>query len=314
MRSANFVEETTSSIAGTNGNGAVTLSAIANTPRFSTVFGTQATNIRYVIEDTVNKKFETGVGFVSGNVLTRTKPQVTWDGSAWNDKAPSPLAFGSTPTLGNIKIRLSATVESLTAQIPGFNRTLNASDNTWRDFHINNSIVWNGNSQGSNLDPNKIYYYCYRLENAGLLDGIAVQVYTGATSSPMKICLYDVGTNGLPNNKLITFNNVDTTTSGTKIDTATNTWSSGGPVWLNAGWYYIGFISDSNPVIGGNGSQQMLVSGPTPLGRANAYGWGMTATQPGDYATGLPANPAPTILHGAHLSQSVFWIGLRITP
>ena len=38
MRAANYVEETTTSIAGTSGDGAVTLTQITSTPRFSTVF------------------------------------------------------------------------------------------------------------------------------------------------------------------------------------------------------------------------------------------------------------------------------------
>ena len=71
MRSADYVEETTTSIAGTSGDGAVTLTAVTSKPRLSTVFGTQATTIRYVIEDTSSKKFEQGLGSVSSNVLTR---------------------------------------------------------------------------------------------------------------------------------------------------------------------------------------------------------------------------------------------------
>lgn len=316
MRSANFVEETTSSIAGTNGNGAVTLSAIANTPRFSTVFGTQATTIRYVIEDTVNKKFESGLGSVSGNVLTRTKPQVTWDGSTWSDNNPSPIAFGTSPSLGSIKIRLSATAENQAVIIPGFNRTVNANDNLWRDFHINHGLIWNGNGQGYEaMTPDRVYYTCRKFEVAGKLDGIVVPVATaGAAGTFIKIALYSVGSNGLPENRIVNFNNVDVGSTGNKVDTSTSTWSTGGPVWVTPGWYYLAYVSNGSPWLASNSFNQIGMIGPTPLGRANSYGWGMTAYQSGSYATGIPDAPAPDAMYGAQSTMSSPWIGLRISP
>ena len=110
MRAANFIEETTTSIAGTNGDGAVTLSQITSRPRFSTVLGTQNTTVRYVIEDTVIFKYESGIGHVSSNVLTRTKPQVTWDGTTYTDVGTTALQFGSSPTSGNIRVRMAPVV------------------------------------------------------------------------------------------------------------------------------------------------------------------------------------------------------------
>ena len=315
MRSANFVEETTTIIGGTNGDGAITLSAIANIPRFSTVFGSQATTIRYVIEDTVNKKFETGVGVVSANILTRTKPQITWDGSVWNDRSPSPLQFGSTPTLGNIRVRLSATAESQNATIPGFNRTVNANDNTWRDYHVNGALIWNGNGSGNEpLTADRVFYTCRKVEVAGKLDGIAVPISVASAGSSIKIALYSTGVNGLPANRIVTFNNIDASTTGVKIDNETTTWSTGGSVWLTPGWYYLAYVTNGVPAISSNSAPQLGLIGPTPLGRSNAYGWAWTVYESGSYTSGLPDSPNPSVMIAAQSILSGPWIGLRITP
>lgn len=310
MRAANYVEETTTSIAGTNGNGAVTLTQITSIPRFSTVFGTQATTVRYVIEDTVNKKFETGIGSVSSNVLTRTRPQVTWDGTTYDDSTPSPIAFGSTPTSGDIKIRMSATAENNAPVIPARNSSI-AGDANWRDYPITNNAGWNGNGNGGTLTAAREYYTCYLLNSGGALSGISFNVSSAIASSNMKMALYAVGSNGLPAEKIVDFNAVSTATTGQKTDTATGTWSPTGPVWLTPSWYYIGFINSHAITILGNGTQNAVLR-RTPLGRVDAYGYGNTVYVNGNYTTGLPANPSPTTMEAGSLPLTVPWFGLKV--
>jgi len=312
MRAANYVEETTTSIAGTSGNGAVALTAIASTPRFSTVFGSQATTVRYVIEDTVGKKFETGIGSVASNVLTRTKVQLTWDGTTYDDTTPSAIAFGSTPTSGNIRVRISATAEIVAPVIPSVNTTI-AGDSNWRDYPITNIADWTGAGTGEALTADREYYTCYRLDSAGLLSGIQFEVTTAQASSNMKTALYSVGSNGLPGAKIVDFNVLATTTTGFDTDTTTGTWSPAGTPWLTPGWYYIGFINSHAVAIRGQTSIESRV-GRTPLGRHSSYGYGNTVFVAGSYATGLPASPAPTTLISASNLLSVPWIGLKVTP
>lgn len=312
MRAANFVEETTTSIAGTGGNGAVTLTAVTGRPRFSTVFGTQATTVRYVIEDTTNGKFETGVGVVSANVLTRTRPQVTWDGTTYDDSTPSPLAFGSAPASGNVRVRISATAESQGVVIPGANRSIGGD--SWRDYQITNSVGWDNNGGGASLGANVEYYTCYENAAAGLLDGIQFDVVTGASGS-MKLALYSVGANGLPASKIVDFNVANVATTGLKTDTATGTWGPAGGVWLPPGWYYIGFIASAACSIRGFSSGgSWSIKKKTPLGREGGYGWGNTVSASGSYSSGLPASPSPGSIIGAGNALSVPWIGLRVTP
>lgn len=312
MRAANFVEETTTSIAGTNGNGAVTMTAVTGRPRFSTVFGTQATTVRYIIEDTTNGKTEVGIGSVASNVLTRTRPQITWDGTTYDDSTPSPIQFGSTPTTGNVRIRMAATAEFQGVVLPGVNTTI-AGSADWRDYPITNNTHFNPEQSGDVVTVDRMYYSCYRLDVSGLLQGIQVPVTNAVASSGLKMALYSCGVNGLPDRKIVTFNTLDTATTGMKTDTTTGTWSPAGPVWLTAGWYYIGWISNGAITIRGSGSNTFELH-RTPLGRHSGYGYGNTVYESGSYASGPPASPAPTTMLSASNGLSVPSIGMRVVP
>lgn len=312
MRSANFVEETTTSIAGAGGNGAITLTAIASTPRFSTVFGTQATTIRYVIEDTVGKRFETGIGSVASNVLTRTRPQVTWDGTTYDDSTPAPIAFGSAPATGNIKVRLSATAESQGANMPGVNTTLTGGG-LFQQYPVSRTIRTATNGGTNVFAGNTEYYWAYKLDHAGLMDGVAVDVMT-AGGTGLKLALYSLGSDGLPAAKIVNFNTLSTATTGERTDTATGTWVPAGPQWLMPGWYAIGGISDAAIGVRSTNMPSFAYSG-TPFNRAGGYGDAFMISIGGkSYATGLPDAPsmAGASLRGDNVTLVGSWIGLRV--
>lgn len=310
MRSANYVEETTTSIAGTSGDGAITLTSITNTPRFSTVFGTQATTIRYVIEDTVNKKFETGVGSVASNVLTRTLPQVTWDGTTYDDSTPAAVQFGSSPASGNIKIRMGATAESQGVVMAGRNNTV-AGDTNWRDYPITSNVVWFGNGTSGTLTAGTEYYTCYELLTSGRLTGVQINVTTAVALAGVKLSLYSCSQTGLPGAKLLDFNNLSGATTGYKADTTTGTWSPAGPMYLTAGWYYVGFIVDQ--AIAVSGSSGNGAAHRSPICRQGGYGYSNTVSVAGNYATGLPSTPAPTtMLNPGSSSLAAPWVGLKV--
>lgn len=317
MRAASFVQETTTSIAGTGGNGAVSLTAIANTPRFSTVFGTQATTVRYVIEDTTSKEFEIGIGVVSSNVLTRKRPQVTWTGSVLDDSAPSPLTFGSTPASGDIVVRMSALAEAMAPVIPGYNQTVTSGTNaTWRDYPIAHHVKTN--MDGTTTDPltaSREYYMLYRLDGPGLLTGIQYDVTGAVASSNVKVALYPCGEDGLPGEKITDFVTTSSATTGVKTDTATGSWSPAGPFWLTPGWYYIGLIPSHAVTLRGLDFRNQCIA-KTPIGTTGGYGQGNMIYVAGNYATGLPAVPN---LSGGTVQtpvnpQSLLWFGLKVTP
>lgn len=316
MRAADYLEMTTTSIAGTSGDGDVTCAQITNMPTFTIVFGSAATIVRYVIEDTVNKKFETGIGSVSSNVLTRTAPRITWDGTTLDDTSPSALQFGSSPTSGNIKIRLSATVANVGfVGLPGRQTTI-SGDANWRDYDFSATVRYTGSTNNLVLTADREYYQLWRQTYQGRLNGMQLNIVATPGTSAMKVALYSIGSNGLPSQKLLDFNSLTTTTTGIKTDTATGTWSPAGEFLMSPGWYALGFITNAAITINGNGSATSAESTQMPYGRKNVYGSSSLVYVTGSYSTGLPANPTWT---GATLGdpgtyQSNILFGLRVQP
>ncbi len=310
MRAYNMVEETTTSIAS-SGAGAVTLTAITGYPRFSTAFGTQNTTVRYMIEDTVNNKWEHGIGHVSSNVLTRTRPQITWDGTTLLDQAPSALTFTGAPTSGNIRIRMAPSPEALGIAMPG--RQSVAGSDPWRDYPISWHMGGHfGNGGTYTMVADREYYIPYILTVAGSLSGIQMEVNAQIASSNVKLALYSCGHDGLPAAKIVDFNVVSSASTGIKTDTSSGTWSPAVKPWVPCGWFYIGIIPSHAIGIrypgGGNAAYQ-----GTPLGRNNGYGFTSGLYVAGSYATGLPATPSL----GSSSTMSTnegFWIGLRSIP
>ena len=316
MRAANGILETTTSIAGTLGDGAITLTAIANTPRISSAFGTGATQVRYVIRKGSTGAFETGQGVADTNVLTRTRPMVTWNGSAWADTGTiSPLQFGSTPTSGDVTVMLSPLAESTAPVIPARQNSI-AGDANWRDYPLSSHCqVASSSGTGGALTAGNEYYAYHRLDVSGSLVGIQFSVSTLVAASNMKLALYAIGSAGLPATKIVDFVTVATATTGLKTDTATGSWTPATGINLTPGWYAIGFINSHSISILGSPPGNNTVS-QTPLGRKNAYGYGNTITIAGSYATGLPAVAnvaAGSILDCGSTSLSSPWIGLKIT-
>lgn len=290
MRSADYVEETTTSIAGA-GAGAVTLTAVASTPRFSTVFGTQNTTVRYVIEDTVLKKFEEGIGAVSSNVLTRTLPQTTWDGTTWSPLNPTALAFAAAPSSGDIKIRMSPVASGIGAATMPARQVAIAGDTNWRDYPISGNRDFSGGGTGFALTADREYYMPYRIDMGGVLSGVQLEVTSGVAASNIKWALYSSAGDGLPGTKIVDFVTTATVTATIKTDTASASWAPVGKVLLSPGWYYLGWLPSHaisiRGVAGGSG-----VGYPNPLGRKDGYGYGSHVYVAGTYASGLPAIPS----------------------
>lgn len=309
-RSANFVQETTTSIAGTSGDGAVTTTAIANTPRLSTALGTQATTVRYVIQQTSSNKLESGIGVISANVLTRTRPQITWDGTTWADKAPAALQFGSAPTAGDTIIRIGPLTESSPMAAPGRQRII-AGDGAWDTFPFSRHLPATNSGAAMSFSANIEYYSCYYNEVPGLIDGSQIDLMSGTGN--MKRCIYDVNSAGLPGNKILTLNNVVLSGTGLKTDTAYGTWTPASGIWVAAGWLIIGFIADVAFTLRGVANNAQ----PTVYNRQGGYGYTDTLFKAGSYATGLPNVPnlvGGSMAGGGSSTNGCAWHGLRVTP
>lgn len=317
MRRADFVEMTTTSIAGTNGDGAVTCSQItspANAPTFTQVFGSANTQVEYTIEKTSNGYRESGIGMVASNVLTRTSPTVTYDSSTWADNAPSALAFGSSPTRGDVLIRLAPVSASFVGGIHGQNSVV-AGDTTWRDYPLSNNYLWHNSGAGYTLTADREYYMLYYLDGAGVLSGIQYEVTTAQASSNIKLALYPMGKNGMPSVRLVDFVTTSTASTGVKTDTATGSWSPAGAMRLTGGWHIVGFIASHAIALRGMGFS-LIGRGRTPFGRHGGYGYASLIYVAGSYSTGLPTTPnlsgGTMVDPGA--GNTLLWIGLKVTP
>lgn len=317
MRAANFIQETTTAIAGTSGDGAVTLAQITGFPRISTALGSSQRFVKYVIQQASTNKMETGIGSVAANVLTRSKPQVTWDGTTWTDggSTVTPLQFGATPTSGDVVVRLAPTAEDSAPTAPRQSSLAAAGDATWNQYPISPHQIFHTNGSGAALAANTEYYAYYRLDTAGALKGIQLFVNTAAGTA-IKAALYDVGPDGLPGAKIVDFAGFPSAATGAKADTATGSWTPAAAPWLTPGWYVIGLISDGTPAIlgtSGNGTNSQ-----TPLGRRNSYGYAGTLAITGkSYSTGLPAAPSmsgATMPDPGASALASPWIGLKVTP
>lgn len=281
---ADYIEETTTSIAGTNGDGAVTLTQITGRPRLSHAWGT-ATLLRYVIEDTVNGYFEQGIGSVSSNVLTRSVPRVTWNGTAYDDTNPSPLAFGSTPTSGNVKIRLAPLADAFVQSVPFHNSTAS----NIQDAGMMCGSMCIGASGNHTMTANLEYWFPFLWLGAGEMIQFALRVSTLAAGTNIKACLNEVNSSGSPGQKLIDFGSVSGGSAGFKATTP-GFWTVTNSAKQAPGYYYVGLISDGTPTI--SAVSNVNWRGDI-LGPSSAYGLSLSRLEKsGSYATGLGSSPA----------------------
>jgi hypothetical protein len=313
MRSANFVQETTTSIAGVSGNGAVTMTAIAGSPRASNAYGVQATTTRYVIEKKSTGSLESGIGVMAANVLTRTRPQVTWDGVTFLDASSgvvAPLAFEAAPTAGDVIVRIGPTAESAPAPWQG-RQSLVGGDGVFDSYPLSTHQQGANNGGPRSFAADTEYYSVYLLPVAGLVTGALFSVSVSGGS--VKRAIYDVNTSGLPGNKILTLNTISVATTGIKTDTASSTWVPAGGIWLPAGFYIIGQIFSAATSLLGYQSGSVA----TPFGRKNGYGYSDTLYKAGSYASGLPDTPNLTggsMGDPGTLGNGFAWLGLRVTP
>lgn len=291
MSAANFVEETAAAIGGTSGDGNVTLAAITGVPRFSSVFGTSSRMIDYVIQQTSTGKLERGMGYVAGNVLTRTKVKETWDGTNFYPYpgslvVPIPIQFGTTPTAGDVVVRMAPLVDSFAPIVPAMQTSVGSPADGYR---YSGHQTTGGNPAGSGTFGTTVEWYVpFKNIAKGVLTGIEVTVRTaGAVGSVIKSAIYEVGPNGLPGQCITQFNTIPAASTGTKQDTAPGAWSVPGPIPLPPGWYYIGFVASDTAVnIDSWGSGGIFE--PSPLGRADGYGYAAAISKSQEVAGSLP--------------------------
>ena len=315
MQRANFVEEAASSIAGVNGNGAVTIVAVDGLPRVSNVYGAGTVFIPYIIEDTVNKRMETGLGSVTAGVLTRLKPQTTWDNatSTYSNLSPAPLAFGSNPAAGTVRVRIALTAEAAAPVHPGMITGLSGQDPSWNQYPLSPHLgAHTGAGASISTNPGTEYHTYYRLDYPGQLMGMQCDVYSPNAAGLIRMALFDLGPDALPARKLAQTHWLDGATSGLKTASDPSLWVSGSAVWLTPGWYTLMYQTAYGITIRGLLNSNSTGGGPCPIGRTGpSYaGYKNILTNPGTVNGDIPEQFVP---NGVGIDGSkIPWVGMKV--
>lgn len=300
-----FVEETTTSIAGTSGDGAVTLTALQTTApgraRFSNVLGTSTARlVRYTIEDITASagKFEKGIGSVNNNVLTRTSPRETWDGSTYKTTGATALQFGSSPTSGNIRVRCSPQSSSLLSSIPFYISSLGDDPGILPQYISGSSATQIAYSTSTQ------YFFPYYWTGDGSITQAAVYCSTSSANTHIQCAIYEIGSDGLPGRMLLQFNSMSLASSGVWVkDTTTGTWGGdlASQLWLPPGWYWLSWEVDSaSPKVSGCVNRNITgFNSAAPIGiyapGSSSY-WGSQLLSNGSATFGTFPNPRTATL------------------
>lgn len=284
----------------TGGTGALTLTAVTGYPVWADVLGTSGVRlVQYTITQftttaqTVIAKFEIGWGDLdlSTLILTRRKVVATWDGTSYVTAAPTALSFVT--TAGLVTVTCDPTAELPPLAVPAANISLGDGLGNLTSHNTTANTIYTPTAGTE-------YYVPYLHHQTGEIVAAGLYVTT-ATAGGAKLGMYEVGTDGLPGQRLVDLTAgavVDTGTLGARTTTVS-------PAYLAPGWYYAAVLFSVAAPVRGNGP----ITRFSPLGMANTAGRGNNRCSfTGSYATGLPATRAGSAVtaNGAVSSPAVF--------
>jgi hypothetical protein len=281
--SANWLEMTSA----TGGTGALTLTAVSGAPTFANVFGASGTRrLPYAVLEWGSSartgppiKSESGWGEVNlaTSVLTRTRPETTWNGTNYDGTVPSAISFGT--TAANIRVILTPLSAFAPTALQAFPVTTPSENlGAWSAHLVNVAAA-------VTVTAAREYYVPFHWRLHGEYAQFGVGITTTIAASGVKIALYDVASTGLPGIKrqdLAAGTPIDSSgTAGIRAVSLSNV--------LPPGWYYAGILPSH--AVGMRAGE--VYTKPSP---ACSMSTGMPIThfyRAGTYATGLP-DPAPT--------------------
>ena len=278
---ANWCEMTSA----TGGTGALTLTAVSGAPSLVHVFGGSGTRrLPYSVVEFSDStrsgepiKAESGWGEINlaTLVLTRSRPETTWNGTAYDGTTPAAISFGT--TANNIRVTLTPLAAFSPTVLPAF--TVASPMDNLGAWPANHTSV----STPLALVANREYYIPFHWALHGEYTQFGIGVTTLVSGSGAKLALYDLTSTGLPGamrHNLTGATPLVTTTTGIKVGSAAGV--------LQPGYYYMGLMSGHAIAV----KRAEAFSLPSPLGITLA-GINMSmAYRTGSYATGLP-DPAP---------------------
>lgn len=286
----NFVKMVASAAPGT---GAVSCTSVSGFPTFDTAFSASSNTrmVEYTIEDSIAVQMEWGMGSYTNGVLTRSKVKGTFTGGTLLEIAPTAINFAG--TAANITVRISPLADSF---LPGFsasNISSTPASNVYNSAGLLSAHTIQRGSVGFKIPTANVeYYFPFLWQGQGDVTQFAIYLSTAQTGAAGKFALYDVGSDGLPGNFIVSFGTLTLSSgSGTIITQAAANWggfTTGLP--LPCGWYYIGCIFTATTTYPSIGTTPQGASLAAPCGFTSFY-YGMSTSlkyTSGDYATGLP--------------------------
>jgi len=231
----------------TTGTGAITLTAVSGWPTYADVFGATGTRmVEYVVQDAAGLPIEGGVGEINlaTMVLSRVLVQWTWNGTTYDNTAPTALSLAS----GTKQVICGPTVESggiyAASTTPGDNLGV-----------VVQTIYQAGTA--SSQTHQRLSFFWTPIRRTGQISKISLRTnsgYTGGTSS-IKAGLYDIDEAGKPFNLLIDFGSLGSLTSGSTLTSS----ALATPVTMPPGdMYAIALLPEFT---GGSGTPSIQIGG-----------------------------------------------------
>jgi len=296
MLSNAIVEETT-----TTGTGDLTTSAITGRPRFTDKFTANATeasasHFYYAIltQDSPPQFLESGIGWMSATgTLKRQVVLSTYASSTYTDVS----ATAATLPSGTKNVICTGECGSAGGlAMPGMDNSLSALRYAYSAHtptqQAGNSLV---------LTANRLYLQPFLHLQTRAIDGLFFR--DSSTSANVRMALFECNRDGTPGRKVMG-STADTAASAGTVYVIT----TGGPVRLAPGWYYLGIVADAGMSLNILTAGAYLVT-PNPLGHdgvSKLYSYGYLAN-----GSTTIADPASAMTTKVTADTAPLGIGVR---
>lgn len=275
----NGILETTT----TTGTGDLTTSAVTGRPRFTDKFTANATeasagHFYYAIltNDSTPQFIESGIGYMSATgTLKRAVILSTYASSTYNDTT----ATAATLAAGTKNVICTGEAGALVGAMPGMTNA-----NSALRYAYSAHAFSTGGSGALAVTANLLYLQPFLHTSARPIDALFIRCSSGAAVGA-QIGLYECNRDGTAGRKIMGSTS-DTAMSGGNVYAIT----TGGPVRLAPGWYYMGFVGGSLSV----NIQGTTNLGPNPMGHDGVQYHVAYSTYANGSTTLPDPAPAPT--------------------
>lgn len=232
----------------TGGTGALTLTAASGLALPALAFVAGQT-IEYSIVEyadatlTAVVRAESGFGYISaGNVLTRTMPRTTWNGTTYDNTSPAALSFGTT----NVRAYVSPIAAGGPDVMPALWDT-SADSNGVYGWSTNAANADFSDYGGGTVDGGRVYLQGYKHAYSHPVTQVAVDVMTaGAAGTLVNVALATIHPDtGRADKVVLAVNGFDAASTGLKSQTIT-------AKFIPPGWYYALITANATCVLRGH--------------------------------------------------------------